>query len=85
MNPGEHELEAVRIENIYRRAAGLPQRRGYGELALPAQMVRLCGSGACSCAVPMEVSSTIVLTVPESFAAVPLEPHPQQRSGDRPE
>jgi hypothetical protein len=29
-NPGTRELEAVRIENIYRRAARLCQRSGYG-------------------------------------------------------
>src|ERR1051325_8248240 len=31
LDPGHHELEAVRIENIYRRAAGLCQRVRYGE------------------------------------------------------
>jgi hypothetical protein len=34
-NPGERELEAVRVENVYRRAAGLPQRTGYGDVAVP--------------------------------------------------
>jgi hypothetical protein len=49
LNPGEHEFEAVRMENIYRRAAGLPQRRRYGDVPLPAAMVRECNSTACSC------------------------------------
>src|SRR5438045_3158995 len=51
-NPGEHELEAVRIENIYRRAAGLAQRTGYGELRLPPSMIRECRPGRCTCPRP---------------------------------
>jgi hypothetical protein len=39
---GRHELEAVRVENIYRRAAGLCQRRGYGDEPLPASAHRTC-------------------------------------------
>jgi hypothetical protein len=42
VNPGENELEAVRIENIYRRAAGLCQRSGYGQERLPESMVVSC-------------------------------------------
>jgi hypothetical protein len=49
INPGEHEIEAVRIENIYRRAAGLCQRGGYGEEPLPAQLVKACLPGNCPC------------------------------------
>ena len=41
-NPGEHELDAVRIENVYRRAAGLCQRTRYGDAPLPASMTRRC-------------------------------------------
>jgi hypothetical protein len=53
LNPGEHELEAVRIENIYRRAAGLCQRSGYGEMALPDAMVTACPTASpCSCSTP---------------------------------
>ena len=53
LNPGEHELEAVRIENIYRRAVGLCQRPGYGETPLPASMVRSCSTSLpCSCSSP---------------------------------
>ena len=52
LNPGEHELEAVRIENIYRRAAGLCQRHGYGDELLPVEMVRLCTAEQCSCSPP---------------------------------
>ena len=49
IDPGEHEIEAVRIENIYRRAAGLCQRRGYGEEHLPAHFVKTCFPGDCPC------------------------------------
>lgn len=52
LDPGQHELEAVRIENVYRRAAGLAQRAGYGDEALPAAMRRICEPGACSCEIP---------------------------------
>jgi hypothetical protein len=52
MNPGEHEIEAVRIENIYRRAAGLCQRTTYGEDVLPAAMRKQCAPGYCSCSTP---------------------------------
>lgn len=56
LNPGEHELEAVRIENIYRRAAGLCQRRSYGDSLLPPEMVKTCEPGRCSCATPNDPS-----------------------------
>ncbi len=49
LNPGEHELEAVRIENVYRRAAGLCQRTGYGDETLPPSMVVSCSVGPCLC------------------------------------
>ena len=52
LDPGQHELEAVRIENIYRRAAGLPQRAGYGIELLPASVRRTCEPEACPCSVP---------------------------------
>ena len=50
LDPGAHELDAVRIENIYRRAAGLCQRTGYGDVPLPAAMVRVCDSAPASAA-----------------------------------
>jgi hypothetical protein len=43
---GRLELEAVRLENIYRRAAGLCQRRGYGDEPLPASLRRVCRQAA---------------------------------------
>ncbi len=52
LNPGEHEFEAVRVENIYRRAAGLCQRRTYGDDLLPPEMVRICSVGECPCSTP---------------------------------
>jgi len=48
-DPSAHELEAVRIENIYRRAAGLCQRTTYGETPLAPEMVKLCAPGRCEC------------------------------------
>jgi hypothetical protein len=56
LNPGKHELDAVRIENIYRRAAGLCQRRSYGDQLLPAEMVKLCDAESCSCSAPLDSS-----------------------------
>lgn len=44
-NPGALELEAVRVENVYRRAAGLCQRTGYGETPLPTEVVVRVGAG----------------------------------------
>ena len=52
LNPGEHELEAVRIENIYRRAWGLPQRSGYGSQPLLPAMTMGCRPGECTCERP---------------------------------
>lgn len=54
LNPGDHELEAVAIENIYRRAAGLCQRTSYGEEILPASMTKLCNADKCTCATPRD-------------------------------
>lgn len=52
LEPSAYELEAVRIENIYRRAAGMCQRRGYGDEPLPIEMVRACEPGRCPCTSP---------------------------------
>lgn len=52
INPGEHEIEAVRIENIYRRAAGLCQRTTYGDDPLPSQLAKDCMPGHCPCSPP---------------------------------
>jgi hypothetical protein len=52
LDPGQLELEAVRVENIYRRAAGLRQRGAYGTEPLPAEMMKSCEPGACTCGVP---------------------------------
>jgi hypothetical protein len=51
-DPGQHELDAVRIENIYRRAAGLAQRAGYGAEPLPPSMRRSCEPASCTCGLP---------------------------------
>ena len=52
LSPGEHELEAIRIENIYRRAKGLCQRLRYGDDMLPREAVKPCAFGACACGAP---------------------------------
>ena len=61
LNPGEHELEAVRVENIYRRAAGLCQRTGYGAMALPSDQIRICTEAICSCLPPATDDGTVNL------------------------
>ena len=79
LNPGEHELDAVRIENAYRRAAGLRQRRGYGDTPLPAEMVRVCAAASCPCSTPDMPWLARSSEGSEGAAAAP------RRSGDRPE
>lgn len=49
LDPAANEAEAVRIENIYRRARGLCQRTRYGAHALPADSFVPCSSHSCSC------------------------------------
>jgi hypothetical protein len=53
LEPGELEFEAVRVENIYRRAAGLCQRYRYGDTPLPPEMIKVCEPGACPCTSPL--------------------------------
>lgn len=66
LEPGRHELEAVRIENIYRRAAALPQRAGYGDELLPAISRRTCEPGGCSCEIPNAADVSTVTTKVDS-------------------
>lgn len=49
LDPNAHEFDAVRIENIYRRARALCQRTLYGTHALPREMVVDCEPGRCLC------------------------------------
>lgn len=49
LDPAEHEFEAVRIENIYRRSRQLCQRTRYGEQPLPAPMLVACEPTNCVC------------------------------------
>jgi hypothetical protein len=49
LEPSEHEFEAVRIENIYRRARRICQRTRYGEQRLPVTMLVACEPGRCGC------------------------------------
>jgi hypothetical protein len=71
LNPGEHELEAVRIENIYRRAAWLCQRSRYGDTELPPEAVKPCAPGHCACA----------LAPREALPSVPPVLAPAHRAG----
>ena len=80
LNPGEHELEAVRLENVYRRAAGLPQRHGYGDDPLPPDMVRTCTPGRCTCSMPADVATS---TTAESVG-VPSTPEVLSSGDSRP-
>lgn len=81
LNPGEHELEAVRIENIYRRAAGLCQRTGYGDARLPPEMVRTCRTGDCPCSAPSLVEAKHGGATATSL----MDGAARQRNGDRPD
>lgn len=49
LEPSEHEFEAVRVENIYRRARRMCQRTRYGEQLLPSDMLVGCDPGHCGC------------------------------------
>lgn len=49
LDPAAHEEEAVRIENVYRRARGLCQRTRYGTEPLPAGAFVACGTDSCGC------------------------------------
>jgi len=81
LNPGEHELEAVRIENIYRRAAGLCQRRSYGRELLPSYMLKTCDAWQCSCSTPGN-GSQLAQGAPAAPPAAPAESG--SLPGDRP-
>lgn len=90
LDPTQHELEAVRMENIYRRARGLCQRTRYGDEHLPASMSVACAPGNCRCA-PIETrfltaanddldpaSSALISEAAGDLAApapFPAEPH----------
>jgi hypothetical protein len=71
LEPAEHEFEAVRIENIYRRAGKLCQRTRYGDRPLPATMRIPCEPAACGCQ-PIDRTLTS-LPVPAPPALMPRE------------
>jgi hypothetical protein len=64
LDPNAHEFDAVRIENIYRRAVGLCQRTRYGEDALPPEMITICDPGHCLCVPPAQATSNGLRTNP---------------------
>jgi hypothetical protein len=91
LNPGEHELEAVRIENIYRRAAGLCERSGYGDELLPPSMRASCSPRACLCSSPVDdapapelPATTIAQSTDASTGGEGMDGIAVQTSGDRP-
>ena len=73
LEPSEHEFEAVRIENIYRRARHICQRTRYGDQLLPADMLVACDPGHCRC-----TGSNRGLMA----AAAPAQPGSQYPAGD---
>ena len=56
IDAGAYELEAVRVENIYRRAVGLCPRSGYGGDRLAEEPTRGCAPERCVCS-PAPVST----------------------------
>ena len=82
-----HELEAVRIENIYRRAAGLCQRAAYGDTPLPAEVVKSCSPEHCECSVPVAARAsagqqTPTLTHRQAAGTAPTGEIPAALAGD---
>lgn len=71
------ELDAVRVENIYRRAAGLCQRTRYGEELLPLDTARQCEPGHCTCVRRVETLQR-AQAEPEG-----IDPEVQARAGTR--
>jgi len=68
LDPGQNEMEAVRIENIYRRSAGLCQRAGYGDDLIPAQWLKSCTRTGCTCASPATIQARDDHAAPETSA-----------------
>ncbi len=64
LEPTEHEMEAVRIENIYRRAAGMCQRAHYGSDPLPRRMIRTCDADSCACTPPRRAAQPQLASIP---------------------
>ena len=87
LDPGEHELEAVRVENIYRRAAGLCQRGRYGDELLPPKMIRSCGTASCACSRPSAPSRAQLdqpMRAGQALVSGPELQPSDATSGDRP-
>lgn len=81
--PADHEFEAVRIENIYRRARGLCQRTRYGTEPLPSSMVVACEPEHCLC--QRDGGGLVEAALPakpHAGEATAAEPQPEQSAGD---
>ncbi len=77
IDAGPLEFEAVRIENIYRRAAKLCQRSYYGDDPLPATLLKTCDAVHCTCNPPNGSGAVAPLADKEDAS-----PEPRGRLGD---
>lgn len=68
LDPREHEFDAVRIENIYRRATRSCQRTRYGADFLPTSMLLSCEPGGCVCRPPTDSASAGTTLTPQHGA-----------------
>ena len=84
LDAGEYELEAVRVENIYRRAAGLCQRHGYGDDRLAAEPTKACAPEHCECpAAPVPTPQTMPRPASDQRQAADSEPAPGEIGAGR--
>jgi hypothetical protein len=74
---GELEFEALRVENVYRRASGQCQRTRYGDEPLPPTLVLACEPGNCHCGPPSVLASDPGVT---TLASAPV--HEGGEAGD---
>ena len=85
LDAGAYELEAVRLENIYRRAAGLCPRTGYGDDRLAAEPTKGCAPERCACsAAPVWTARRAPRPAAVRRQAADSEPAPGETAGDRP-
>jgi len=81
LDAGAYELEAVRVENIYRRAAGLCPRSGYGDDRLAAEPIKGCAPERCECSpAPVWTAPRVPRAAAVRRQVADSEPH-RARSG----
>lgn len=71
LEPSAYEFEAVRVENIYRRAVGICQRSRYGDASLPPEMVRVCERAYCPCTSPADALERRLVDAPSQMESTP--------------